>query len=1113
MADRDKMQGLSSEDKRVFTKERIQSGVHQIRLAFVLFVLLYGLFGILDHFLAGEHLPTFLFIRFGLVIPLMIFFIALTWHPHFHKFAQPLIVLCFVTGGTGIAYMLILLPDNFSYYGGIFMVIMAGYFLIKLDTPHALFGGMFTLLLYVAGYLWQHGTLNMEGMVVIVFFLGANIIGALGNYQMVRIGQANFLHKRKIHLQNEQLQDRVREQRSELLQIEKAIDFTSDAVVICNPQGVATYCNAAYKLLVQPVSFPDTRVPHVLEDILADVLTGKSWKGERTITDSMGMMKVLLIQADAVYEENGTIAGIVTTCSDITERKQAEQINRILFAISDAVNSTEDLLDLYKTIHLILGSIIDVTNFFIAITDHSKRKLYFPYYQDSVDEDFSPLDDFDTESSLTGLIVAEKKSMLLRHKEIQERDTKNGIWGPSPLIWMGSPLLIREEVIGVVALQSYTNPDAYDEADLQILTAVSQQIAIAIERKRFLDKLEESEERLNFLVKNSSDSLIIIDADRSLRYVSPAVEKISGYSDIELKRKSIDTLIHPDDLQDVMLAWYEAIEHPEKTVTVQYRHIHKTEEWVLFEAIGQSFLNDPAVNGIIASVRNITEHKRIETFLKDIITKNPMSIQILNKDGLTLEVNHSYKSLFGTVPPSDYSLFSDPELLQMGLGELFAQLRNGATVSFPDTYLNPHDSTPDFPDAPVWVKTTGFPLNDSSGNPEKFVLMHEDITERKEHEKEQLKNEKLGSLGILAGGIAHDFNNLLTAIMGNISFAKVLLDSTHKSYTPLTEAEKASVRAGELAHQLLTFARGGEPIKKAVSPQHLVKETISLVLRGSNVKAILDINDDIHAIEADEGQLSQVFNNIVINATQAMPGGGTLMVTARNEVLAAKNSLSLPSGAYIRLTFADQGCGISDDDLKKIFDPYFTTKSEGNGLGLASVHSIIKRHGGHIEVSSAVGKGTTFTILLPSLGDIYTKLQSDIAIQAKGGHRGGSILVMDDEEMIRDIASSMLTHLGYDVTTCAGGDEAIELYKNSIESGTPFLAVIMDLTIPGGLGGKKAAEQIRSLFPDACLIVSSGYSNDPIMSNYQEYGFSGAIAKPYNVDEVEQVLGSLLSLH
>ena len=385
-----------------------------------------------------------------------------------------------------------------------------------------------------------------------------------------------------------------------------------------------------------------------------------------------------------------------------------------------------------------------------------------------------------------------------------------------------------------------------------------------------------------------------------------------------------------------------------------------------------------------------------------------------------------------------------------------------------------------------------------------------DITERKEHENEQLKIDKLESLGILAGGIAHDFNNILTGIKGNISFAQMFLDATHKSYKPLLEAEKATVRAGELAHQLLTFARGGEPVKKVVSIKHLAHETVSLALHGSNVKGCIDIPDSIHAIEADEGQLSQVFHNIIINATQAMPGGGTLTVTAQNEMLTDKTAQTLPQGSYIRLTFVDQGCGIPDDDLKRIFDPYFTTKSAGNGLGLSSANSIVNRHGGHIGVSSETGKGTTFTIYLPSIGESYPEYQSDTATQTAGYHTGGSILVMDDDEMIRDMTTEMLGFLGYQVTTCETGAEAITQYKAGKESGAPFSAVIMDLTIPGGMGGKEAAKHVLAIDPKACLIVSSGYSNDPIMSDYRAYGFNGAVEKPYNINELGQLLSSLL---
>ncbi|MBI5484165.1 MAG: response regulator [Deltaproteobacteria bacterium] len=387
----------------------------------------------------------------------------------------------------------------------------------------------------------------------------------------------------------------------------------------------------------------------------------------------------------------------------------------------------------------------------------------------------------------------------------------------------------------------------------------------------------------------------------------------------------------------------------------------------------------------------------------------------------------------------------------------------------------------------------------------------EDITSRKEHEKEQLKIEKLESLGVLAGGIAHDFNNVLTGIIGNISFAQMFLDAAHKSYRPLTEAEKASARARELVQQLMTFARGGEPVKKIVLLKQLVNETVSLVLSGSNVKANVDIPDSIHAIEADEGQMSQVFHNIIINAVQAMPGSGTVTVTAHNERLDDHNSMSLPRGEYVCLSFSDHGCGIPEEHLKKIFDPYFTTKLAGNGLGLASVHSIVTRHGGHIDVSSVVGKGTTFSIHLPSTGGTSLENQACAAVQTAGDHAGGSVLVMDDEEMIRNMTTKVLEHLGYQAATCENGAEAIARYKAALASGSPYSAVIMDLTIPGGMGGKEAAGKILALDPKACLIVSSGYSNDPIMSDYRSYGFAGAVAKPYKMSEFGQLLSSVLS--
>jgi two-component system, cell cycle sensor histidine kinase and response regulator CckA len=383
-----------------------------------------------------------------------------------------------------------------------------------------------------------------------------------------------------------------------------------------------------------------------------------------------------------------------------------------------------------------------------------------------------------------------------------------------------------------------------------------------------------------------------------------------------------------------------------------------------------------------------------------------------------------------------------------------------------------------------------------------------DITEQEFIHNELMKVQKMESLGVLAGGIAHDFNNILTGIMGNISFAQMVLVEGSEARQPLQNAEKASQRAAELAHQLLTFAKGGQPIKKIVSVRHLVKEAVSLSLRGTNVQGNITLPAELQDIEADAGQMNQAFNNIVINAAHAMSDGGILEVNGENVLLESGNKLSLPPGTYVRLDFRDEGCGIHQADLKNIFDPYFTTKSGGNGLGLASTLSIVRNHGGHILVQSEVGVGTSFTFYLPSTTEVPAPCETK-KTGAHEHHAGGRVLVMDDEEMLRELSTQILSYLGYQVTTCANGEQAIELYASGQQSGTPYLAVIMDLTIPGGMGGKEAAQHILSFDPGAKLIVSSGYSNDLALSDYSNYGFCGAVVKPYKVSELADTLDSI----
>jgi len=399
------------------------------------------------------------------------------------------------------------------------------------------------------------------------------------------------------------------------------------------------------------------------------------------------------------------------------------------------------------------------------------------------------------------------------------------------------------------------------------------------------------------------------------------------------------------------------------------------------------------------------------------------------------------------------------------------------------------------------------PLEDEQNNHIGWVKVVRDISEQKKMEEELLRAQKLESLGVLAGGIAHDFNNLLTSIMGNISLIKLYIDSPDELSQILEDAEKASLRARDLTHQLLTFSKGGAPIKKATSVVELAKDSARFALRGSNVRCDFSFPEDLWTVNVDAGQISQVINNMIINADQAMPEGGIINIQFENVTLTENDLLPLNAGEYVKISIKDQGIGISGEYLQKIFDPYFTTKHKGSGLGLATSYAIIKKHDGRITVDSKMGSGTTFHIYLPSSKEKVLLHSTDDKTHLKGS---GKILFMDDEEAVRKTTGFMLGSLGYNVVFAIDGDEAIKLYKKAIESGEPFDAVIMDLTIAGGMGGKEAVKKLIELDPNVKTIVSSGYSNDPVMSDYKQYGFHGVIAKPYQIEELSYTISKVI---
>ena len=408
------------------------------------------------------------------------------------------------------------------------------------------------------------------------------------------------------------------------------------------------------------------------------------------------------------------------------------------------------------------------------------------------------------------------------------------------------------------------------------------------------------------------------------------------------------------------------------------------------------------------------------------------------------------------------------------------------------------------------IVETGAPIRAQDGEVIGAVLVFRDMTERQKIEEELVKADRLESIGVLAGGIAHDFNNILTAIMGNISLASIYAKADEKISKRLDNAEKASLRAQDLTQQLLTFSKGGIPLKRLASIKDLIQESVDFSLRGSNVRCELALDNALWSAHVDSGQISQVLHNLIINANQAMPNGGILSVRAENTIVDAECPealVALKPGRYVKVIIEDAGCGIPEEQLQKIFDPYFTTKDEGSGLGLFTSYSIIKKHDGHIDVTSTVDVGSTFSIYLPA-SERPLDAASSVSPRLTSG--SGKVLVMENEEALCDVIEGILLHFGYDVVFASDGIQAISVYQHAKDMHAPFDAIIMDLTIPGGMGGKEAIERLLELDPEVKAIVASGYANDPIMADYRAYGFVSCIAKPYRTDTLAKTLRDVI---
>ena len=385
-----------------------------------------------------------------------------------------------------------------------------------------------------------------------------------------------------------------------------------------------------------------------------------------------------------------------------------------------------------------------------------------------------------------------------------------------------------------------------------------------------------------------------------------------------------------------------------------------------------------------------------------------------------------------------------------------------------------------------------------------------DISRRKQLEEELQRAHKLESLGVLAGGIAHDFNNLMMAVQGYMDLALLGLVANGTAHKYLSSAQQCMSQAKELTSRLITFSMGGFPLRKSCDVAELVREAVNRMKKGADVKANFDFPDDLWPVEIDEQQMKQVFYNLTTNAMEAMPRGGVLTVQGENTVIREGDALHLKEGPYLRIVFADEGIGIPQEHLAKVFDPYFTTKGmgaqKGMGLGLSVCYSVLKKHQGHIAVDSLPGKGTTITLYVPAQAG-RTKTKDLPRERATGKAR---ILIMDDEPHIRAVERTYLEMMGYEVTDVKDGQEAIEAYKEALQQGAPFALAIMDLTVRQGMGGQLAMERLLKIDPGIKAIIASGYVDDPVIERYGDYGFLGALKKPFNGEEMKALVEKIL---
>ncbi|MBA3849262.1 MAG: hypothetical protein C0502_04610 [Opitutus sp.] len=626
--------------------------------------------------------------------------------------------------------------------------------------------------------------------------------------------------------------------------------------------------------------------------------------------------------------------------------------------------------------------------------------------------------------------------------------------------------------------------------------------------------LHESEERYRSLFETTPNPMYIFDAE-TLRVVmvNDAALQRYGYTREEFRAMTVLQLRPPDEAERLRRAMDEFRTHPPKAGGAHaaglWRHRCKDGTIVIVEV----YTHGLVLNGrpcVLSLPFDITAKLATERALRDsearyreLFESAVGGVYRSTPDGRFITVNPALARLYGFESPAEMLAWNQRERAGVSYAhaeehQRFIELieRHGKVENFESRIIDRHGNT-------LWISETSRAVRDDDGGLLYYEGFVTDITARRRLESELLRASKLEAVGILAGGIAHDFNNILTVVLGNVTLAE--MDSANDSSVRrmLHDAKRATLRARDLTQQLLTFAKGGDPVRAAIALPELLREAAEFGMHGAKSRLELELPANLWPANADKGQLAQVVQNLVINSVQAMPEGGIVRIRAGNASLPANAVGNLAAGDYVRISVGDTGTGIAPEHLAKIFDPYFTTKQQGSGLGLATVYSIMRKHQGHIEVESQLGAGTTFHLWLPAAGHAETPAADEPAVEASLQAR---VLFMDDEEPIREMAEMFIRRMGADFVGATDGAAALRAYEEAMKAGRPFDVVVMDLTVPGGMGGREAMGKLRALDPKVRAIVSSGYSRDPVLGSFRQHGFCAILPKPYGLDQLRKVL-------